>query len=101
VFPEAFGMVAAEAAACGSPPLVARHSGLAEVAEALEAEYLAEHRELASFAPDDAADLREKIERILDLPAEQWRELSEGARRAAVRHWSWERVASLLLSRHG
>ena len=25
-------MVAAEAAACGSPPLVARHSGLAEVA---------------------------------------------------------------------
>jgi glycosyltransferase involved in cell wall biosynthesis len=101
VFPEAFGMVAAEAAACGSPPLVARHSGLAEVAEALEAEYPAEHRELASFAPDDAADLREKIERILDLPAEQWRELSEGARRAAVRHWSWERVASLLLSRHG
>ena len=25
-------MVAAEAAACGSPPLVARHSGLAEIA---------------------------------------------------------------------
>ena len=28
IFPEAFGMVAAEAAAAGSPPLVARHSGL-------------------------------------------------------------------------
>ncbi|HZG96323.1 MAG TPA: glycosyltransferase family 4 protein, partial [Mycobacteriales bacterium] len=39
VFPEAFGMVAAEAAACGSPPLVARHSGLAEIAAGLEAEY--------------------------------------------------------------
>jgi glycosyltransferase involved in cell wall biosynthesis len=38
VFPEAFGMVAAEAAACGSPPLVARQSGLATVAEGLEAE---------------------------------------------------------------
>ena len=28
IFPEAFGMVAAEAAAAGCPPLVARHSGL-------------------------------------------------------------------------
>ena len=32
-------MVAAEAAAAGSPPLVARHSGLAEVAAGIEAEY--------------------------------------------------------------
>ena len=32
IFPEAFGMVAAEAAAAGCPPLVARHSGLAEIA---------------------------------------------------------------------
>ena len=39
IFPEAFGMVAAEAAAAGCPPLVARHSGLAEVAEGLEEEY--------------------------------------------------------------
>ena len=36
IFPEAFGMVAAEAAAAGCPPLVARHSGLAEIAEGLE-----------------------------------------------------------------
>ena len=35
IFPEAFGMVAAEAAAAGCPPLVARHSGLAEIAEGL------------------------------------------------------------------
>ena len=39
IFPEAFGMVAAEAAAAGCPPLVARHSGLEEVAEGLEAAY--------------------------------------------------------------
>jgi glycosyltransferase involved in cell wall biosynthesis len=38
IFPEAFGMVAAEAAAAGVPPLVARHSGLAETAEGLEHE---------------------------------------------------------------
>ena len=34
-FPEAFGMVAAEAAACGALPVSAAHSGLAEVSEAL------------------------------------------------------------------
>src|SRR5205823_4589984 len=39
IFPEAFGMVAAEAAAAGCPPLVARHSGLQEIAEGLEAVY--------------------------------------------------------------
>ena len=34
-FPEAFGMVAAEAAACGVLPLSAAHSGLAEVTATL------------------------------------------------------------------
>jgi glycosyltransferase involved in cell wall biosynthesis len=101
VFPEAFGMVAAEAAASGSPPLVARHSGLAAVAEGLEAEYPAEHRELASFASGDAADLAQKLRRILALPRPEWQQVSKAARRAAVERWSWERVAALLLSRHG
>jgi glycosyltransferase involved in cell wall biosynthesis len=99
VFPEAFGMVAAEAAACGSPPLVARHSGLAAVAAGLESEYLPEHRHLASFAPDEARDLAAKLTEILALRPEEWRALSEAARRAAVRLWSWEHVAQLLLSR--
>jgi glycosyltransferase involved in cell wall biosynthesis len=36
-FPEAFGMVAAEAAACGAFPVVANHSGLGEVARTLAA----------------------------------------------------------------
>jgi glycosyltransferase involved in cell wall biosynthesis len=49
VFPEAFGMVAAEAAACGSPPLVARHSGLAEVAAGLAEEYPMARRDLVAF----------------------------------------------------
>src|SRR5256714_7541521 len=61
IFPEAFGMVAAEAAAAGSPPLVARHSGLAEVAAGLEAEYPPELRHLASFATGDADELRTKL----------------------------------------
>ena len=36
-FPEAYGMVAAEAAACGTLPISADHSGLAEVSRVLEA----------------------------------------------------------------
>src|SRR5205085_11652620 len=61
IFPEAFGMVAAEAAAGGSLPLVARHSGLAEIAAGLEREYPPAQRRLTSFASGNAAELGEKI----------------------------------------
>jgi glycosyltransferase involved in cell wall biosynthesis len=97
IFPEAFGMVAAEAAAAGSPPLVARHSGLAEVAEGLEAEYPAKHRHLASFANGDAGDLAAKLNELLALPPETRAELGAAARRAAVERWSWTSVAARLL----
>jgi glycosyltransferase involved in cell wall biosynthesis len=97
IFPEAFGMVAAEAAAAGSPPLVARHSGLAEIAQGLEAEYPAEHRHLASFATGDAADLTAKLAELLALPSEARAELSAAARRAAVERWSWTSIAARLL----
>ena len=98
IFPEAFGMVAAEAAAAGSPPLVARHSGLAEVADGLEAEYPPTLRDLASFATGDAHDLRAKLERLLALPAAERAELGRAARRAAETRWSWQSVADRLLA---
>ena len=101
VFPEAFGMVAAEAAACGSPPLVARHSGLAEVAQGLEEAYPEEHRALASFDPGNAADLAAKVDAILSLPGSEWARLSAAARFAAVERWSWETIAALILSPRG
>jgi glycosyltransferase involved in cell wall biosynthesis len=101
VFPEAFGMVAAEAAACGSPPLVARHSGLAEVAQGLEDAYPEEHRALASFDPGDAADLAAKLDAILSLPRSEWARLSAAARSAAAERWSWETIAALILSPRG
>jgi glycosyltransferase involved in cell wall biosynthesis len=97
IFPEAFGMVAAEAAAAGSPPLVARHSGLAEVAEGLEQEYRPEHRELAAFSSGDVDELASKLRRLLDLPAAERAELAAAARRAAVERWSWKGVAERLL----
>jgi glycosyltransferase involved in cell wall biosynthesis len=97
IFPEAFGMVAAEAAAAGSPPLVARHSGLQEIAEGLEAEYPPEHRDLASFAKGDTAELTERLRALLALePAERAR-LGRAARRAAEERWSWAGVADRLL----
>ena len=100
IFPEAFGMVAAEAAAAGVPPLVARHSGLAEIAEGLEAAYPEELRPLASFANGDAQDLAVKLRGLLGLGAAQRRELGAAARRAAVERWSWSTVSERLLSLH-
>jgi glycosyltransferase involved in cell wall biosynthesis len=97
IFPEAFGMVAAEAAAGGSPPLVACHSGLAEIAEGLEADYPSSFRELASFTPNDSADLARKLTRLLALGPDDRRELAEAARRAVEERWSWTRVAERLL----
>jgi glycosyltransferase involved in cell wall biosynthesis len=97
IFPEAFGMVAAEAAATGTPPLVARHSGLAEIAAGLERVYPPEHRHLASFATGDVGDLRAKLGSLLALPLEERRELGARARTAAVELWSWAGVAERLL----
>jgi glycosyltransferase involved in cell wall biosynthesis len=97
IFPEAFGMVAAEAAAAGSPPLVARHSGLAEIAEGLEQEYPAHLRHLASFTSGDAADLGEKLRALLMLPDEDRAAIRAAARAVAVARWSWAGVARRLL----
>ena len=98
VFPEAFGMVAAEAAACGCPPLVARHSGLAEIAARLEASYPAELRHLASFETGDVTDLRQKLSALVALPASEHRRLAEAARATAVAAWSWEGVADRIVA---
>jgi glycosyltransferase involved in cell wall biosynthesis len=97
IFPEAFGMVAAEAGAAGTPPLVARHSGLAEVAVGLEEEYPAEHRALASFATGDAGELAAKLRVLLALPPGERERLGAAARRAVVARWSWRGVADRLL----
>ncbi len=98
VFAEAFGMVAAEAAACGSPPLVARHSGLAEIATAIESEYPPELRHLASFETGDVSDLEDKLRELLALSPEDRAVLGAAARKAAVERFSWERIAALILS---
>jgi glycosyltransferase involved in cell wall biosynthesis len=98
IFPEAFGMVAAEAAAAGVLPVVSAHSGLAEVAAGIGEEVGPEAAPLLSFPAGDAAALRERLEAILGLPAERRAALGEAARRTVERRWSWKAIAARLLS---
>ena len=90
-------MVAAEAAAAGCPPVVADHSGLAEVARGLEEEYPPGRGGLASFPSGDAAALRERLEEVLALRGVEREELRAAARKAAVERWSWGSVARQIL----
>jgi glycosyltransferase involved in cell wall biosynthesis len=94
-FPEAFGMVAAEAAACGVLPLSASHSGLAEVTATLAPVLDEPLRELLWFerGPGAVEEIAGKLVRWLLLdPSERARAaaaLSETARR----RYGWESVA--------
>jgi glycosyltransferase involved in cell wall biosynthesis len=98
IFPEAFGMVAAEAAAAGCPPVVANHSGLAEIARGLDEDYPPSLRHLASFPNGDAAVLEERLNEIISLSQEDRDALRAAARKAAEERWSWTSVAHRLLA---
>jgi glycosyltransferase involved in cell wall biosynthesis len=94
-FPEAFGMVAVEAAACGALPVSAAHSGLAEVTRTLEGAVDADVAALLSFERGPAAV------RAIAASLTGWLELPGGRRavaRAALsdlarRRYGWESVA--------
>jgi glycosyltransferase involved in cell wall biosynthesis len=95
---EAFGMVAAEGAASGALPMVARHSGLAEVARALEAEV--GRPGLFSFEPGEGAvrRLAEGVDRLLALGNAEREELRSAVSSFVAEHWTWERTAAGLLA---
>jgi glycosyltransferase involved in cell wall biosynthesis len=97
ILPEAFGMVAAEAAAAGVLPVVSAHSGLAEVAAGIGEEVGADAAPLLSFPSGDAGALRDRLAAVLALPAGRRRELGLAARRAVERHWSWSVVSEQVL----
>jgi glycosyltransferase involved in cell wall biosynthesis len=99
-FPEAFGMVAAEAASAGVLPVSAGHSGAAEVSRELAAELPAEVAPLVSFPLDDRAveGIAARVNGWLALDPGV-RETSADALRATVtRLWSWEGVARGVLA---
>jgi glycosyltransferase involved in cell wall biosynthesis len=94
-FPEAFGMVAVEAAACGTLPVSAGHSGMLEVSRQLAESLPADVGNLISFPVEPGAveAIADRLGRWLALPEAE----REDARQALVetvgRLWSWEGVA--------
>jgi len=94
-FPEAFGMVAVEAAACGALPVSADHSGMREVSRQLAAALPAEIGRLTSFPVEEGAAeaIAERLNGWLGLPEEQRVEARETLVETVRRLWSWEGVA--------
>jgi glycosyltransferase involved in cell wall biosynthesis len=99
MFPEAFGMVAAEAAACGALPVCAAHSGLAEVVSILAEGLPEEVRPLLGFERG-----RRAVEGIAHA-LNGWLELDRATRAAARaalsetarQRFGWEGVAQGVL----
>ena len=93
---EAFGMVAAEAAASGVLPLVPDHSGISEAGEAIET-----HLGMSGFLTYDASDpiagIAAGIDRILEIAPAERAEMGRAASELALERWSWGHVAERLL----
>lgn len=94
-FPEAFGMVAAEGAACGALPVSAAHSGLAEVSATLARYVPAEAAAWLSFPVDDGAvrALATCVVEWLGVDSELRSRTRAGLVEAVREHWSWQGVA--------
>jgi glycosyltransferase involved in cell wall biosynthesis len=94
-WPEAFGMVAAEAASCGALPVSAAHSGLAEVSKVLAGALPEDLRPLLSFdlGPDAVEQIADRLVRWLELPPERRAAASQALSDLAREQFSWEGVA--------
>ena len=94
-FPEAFGMVAIEAAACGALPLSASHSGLAEVTAVLREGVEPDLRPLLEFerGPGAVREIADKLVRWLTLDDGRRAAASAALSDLARARYGWERVA--------
>jgi glycosyltransferase involved in cell wall biosynthesis len=94
-FPEAYGMVAAEAAACGVLPVSAGHSGAAEVSAMLADAVPPEARGWLSFPVDDGAvrAIAERVRGWLQAPAQLRARTRAALVATAHERFSWEGVA--------
>jgi glycosyltransferase involved in cell wall biosynthesis len=94
-FPEAFGMVAVEAAACGALPLSASHSGLAEVTRQLEDAVDERVRPLLSFerGPGAVEEIARKLGEWLAIDPDARDRARAALSHEARRRFGWERVA--------
>jgi glycosyltransferase involved in cell wall biosynthesis len=94
-FPEAFGMVAVEAAACGTLPVSAGHSGMREVSQRLSAALPDGVAPLTSFPVEPGAieAIADRLDRWFDLPETTRAEARATLVEEVARLWSWEGVA--------
>jgi glycosyltransferase involved in cell wall biosynthesis len=94
-FPEAFGMVAVEAAACGALPVCANHSGLAEVADALAANVPPQARGWLAFdvGSDAVRGIASRLNAWLAAPPELRAQVRQALVATTRARWSWEGVA--------
>ncbi len=99
-FPEAFGMVAVEAAACGALPVSAGHSGMLEVSRQLAGALPGDVGRLTSFAvaPGAVEALADRLDGWLSLPQGEREQAREALVETAARLWSWEGVARGVLA---
>lgn len=96
VLAEAFGMVAAEAAASGVLPIGPRHSGIGEAIETLELALGAPG--VLTYDPETPIEgIARALDRVLALPRTERDALSRAAMRVARERWSWDVVARRLL----
>jgi glycosyltransferase involved in cell wall biosynthesis len=103
-FPEAFGMVAAEAAACGALPISSAHSGLAEVSDALARAVPDSVAPWLSFPIDDSSvrALAERIVAWLEVDPALREQTRAGLAETVRERWSWEGVArGVIAAAHG
>ena len=99
-FPEAFGMVAAEAASCGALPVSAGHSGMREVSRELAAALPEGLGRLTSFPVDENAvdAIAERLNVWLGLPEAEREPARQALVETTARLWSWEGVARGVLA---
>ncbi len=99
-FPEAFGMVAAEAAASGVLPISADHSGAAEVSRDLAPALPPAARELIAFPLGDGAvdAIADRLDRWLALDADDRARTGAALAARSRELWSWESVAEGVLA---
>ena len=98
-FPESFGMVAVEAAACGALPIAAAHSGLQEVSRTLAAAVPAAAPWLSFELGGEAVEsLAERLCGFLQAPAASRASISAAIAAAARERYSWQGVARGVLA---
>jgi glycosyltransferase involved in cell wall biosynthesis len=96
ILPEAFGMVAAEAAACGVLPIVPGHSGIGEVGAALEK--VLDRPGLLVYPPGAPIEgIAARVSAVLDLGRDERASLAGRAVALAHERWAWSTVATSLL----